>query len=112
MNNYDHAPALNSFAQELLFEKNEKHFWSRLEVLQRTPAELAIAASDPNRGRWVTVVTAGYTHTIHSWTTTDLSLGTSLSKAFLPEAFRTSYSGDPWSFRVFAQVNTMNMWEL
>jgi hypothetical protein len=111
--NYDEASTLHSFGEEFWFHKGPANIWSRLELLQRTPAELAISGyGDENKGRWVTAATLGYTHTLASWEGLNLGLGGSVTKDFLPEGFRAAYGGNPWSGRVFLRLNGMKMWEL
>lgn len=42
--------------------------WGRLEVLQRTAAELEISSvAGQNNGAWVEALTLGYTHAIDQW---------------------------------------------
>lgn len=113
VNGYDHASALNSFAEEFWVRKNTHSIWSRIEVLQRTPAELQIASVDrPDVGRWVTALTIGYTHELASCGEAKLSLGGSVTKDILPGVYRAAYGGDPLTARVFLQLGGMKMWEL
>ncbi|MGZ3650280.1 MAG: hypothetical protein ACXVCK_09845 [Bdellovibrionota bacterium] len=108
--NYDHAASLTSFAGEAWAERNADNLWTRLEVLQRTPAELLIGTS--NQGRWVTVPTLGYTRKIARWEDAALGLGGSLTKDFLPGEIRAAYGGDPWTGKIFLQLSGMKMWDL
>lgn len=112
INNYDNASALNSFAEEFWFHKDHKNIWSRIEVLQRTPAELEIASSFPDSPKWVTAVTIGYTHKIAKWDLADVGIGGSITKDFLPSEFQNAYSGNPLSGKIFIQVGGMKMWDL
>lgn len=112
VNYYDEAAALNSFAEELLIQNGKKNFWSRIERLQRTPNELAIASSNPNDGKWVTAVTLGYTHKIANWDFTEIGLGGSVTKDILPGEYRGAYGGDPLTAKVFLQFGGMKMWNL
>ncbi|MGZ3722479.1 MAG: hypothetical protein ACXVA9_06095, partial [Bdellovibrionales bacterium] len=113
VNQYDHASALNSFAHEAWLHKEAHSIWTRLEFVQRTPAELEITtASEPNRGRYVTALTLGYTHKLGTWDVFDVGLGGSLTKDFLPSEYRTAYGGNPLSGKIFLQLSGMKMWEL
>ena len=111
---YDHASSLNSFAEEFLLHQSQgPNVWGRLEVLQRTPAELLVATSgDSNSGRWVTAATLGYTHDITQAYGVHFGLGASVAKDFLPAEFQGKYGGYPWTGRVFLQVGGMGMWDL
>jgi hypothetical protein len=112
INDYDHASALNSLSEEFWLHKDRKNIWSRIEVLQRTPAQLAISSASPNHPKWVTAATIGYTHKIARWDLADVGLGLSLTKDFLPTEFQSSYSGNPLSGKIFLQVGAMKMWDL
>jgi len=113
INGYDSASALNSFAEEFWLHKGVRNIWGRLEVLQRTPAELEISgSSDANKGQWVTALTLGYTHEVASYGGAKFGLGGSLTKDFLPSDFQSAYGGNPVSGKVFLQVSGMNMWDL
>lgn len=109
---YDHADSLNSFSEEFFFSSGAPNLWGRIEVLQRTPAELGITASDPNTGRWVAALTLDYTHYLWKLPGATLGIGTSVSKDVLPELFASAYGGNPYSGRIFPHVKGMRMWDL
>jgi hypothetical protein len=112
--NFDSA-TLNSFTEEFLFQKDRPHLWGRLEVVQRTPAELEITVpGDPNQGQWVGAVTVGYTHTLlyFAANTMELGLGASVTKDLLPEAYIGPYGGNPWTGKGFLELRGMNMFDL
>jgi hypothetical protein len=110
---YDHATSLSSFGEEFLFRGSGPRIWGRVELLQRTPEELAIPGlPDPASGRWVAAFTAGYTHRLAGWEGAELGLGGSVTKYSLPEDFQATYGGNPWSGRIFLQLSGMHMWEL
>jgi hypothetical protein len=115
VNGYDHAAALNSFAEEFWFHEAADNFWSRFEVLQRTAGQLqsvvADPSADPHAARWVTAATLGYTRNLGAWSALNVSAGGSLTKDFLPSEFRAAYGGDPLSAKVFLQVSGMRMWD-
>lgn len=111
VNGYEHAAALNSFNFESWLSKNSMNIWSRVEVLQRTPAQLDIPVSDKaNQGSWVTAVTIGYTHEIAKWDGVQLGLGGALIKDILPPSFQDSYGGDPISGKIFLQAGGLKTW--
>lgn len=112
VNFYDNTSALNSFAEEFWFHKNKSNIWSRLEVLQRTPAELQITSTTPNDPKWVTALTLGYTHKVANFESSDIGLGASVTKDFLPTDYQSAYSGNPLTGKVFLQVGGMKMWSL
>lgn len=112
INGYDNTPALNSFAEEYCFQKQADSFWGRLEILQRTPAELDIVDDDVNRGRWITAATLGYTRQIGHWDSADLGLGASFTQDYLTGALRSAYGGNPITARVFLQASGKKMWDL
>jgi hypothetical protein len=112
VNNFDQASALQSFAEEFWVHKDVHNFWGRLEVLQRTPAELQITnLGSPNDGRWLTALTLGYTQDIAKWEHADVGFGGSVTKDFLPSDFQAAYSGDSISARVFLQLSGQKMWD-
>jgi hypothetical protein len=110
---YDHAKSLSSFTEEFLFQGPSPRVWGRIEVLQRTPAELAVSTpNNPNSPDWVTALTAGYTHKLASWPdSVELGLGGSVTKDLLPSDFISAYGGNPWSGKIFLQLGGMKMWE-
>jgi len=113
INGYDNAAALNSFTEEFLFRKSARSLWGRVEVLQRTLAELEIdPGHDPDVGHWATAATVGYTHNILKYGSADIGLGASLTKYFLPSVFKDSYGRDPVAGKIFMRVGAMKMWEL
>ncbi len=111
VNGYDDAAALNSFGDEFWIHKDARHFWGRVEHLQRTAGQLEITSATPNSPSWVTALTLGYTHKCWRGSSAEIGVGASVTKDFLPSNFRTAYGGDPVSGRVFVQVNGMKMWD-
>jgi hypothetical protein len=109
---YDHASSLVSFDEEFLFYNGKaSNVFGRIEVLQRTPAELEIDSNDPDSGRWVTATTLGYTHLLARLDGAQLGLGGSVTRDFLPSEYKAAYGGDPWSGKVFLQLSGMRMWD-
>ncbi len=108
---YDHASYLSSFAEEFLFRGDSPRIWGRIELLQRTGAELAIpTVSDPNQGLWVAAFTLGYTHRLASVGGAEVGVGGSVTETVVPGAFNATYGGNPWSGKVFIQLGGMHMW--
>ncbi|HAZ14657.1 MAG: hypothetical protein A2X86_06215 [Bdellovibrionales bacterium GWA2_49_15] len=109
---YDHVSELSSFAQEFWLKGECSRIWSRIEVLQRTAGQLDIPdIVDQDRPRWVEAFTLGYTHALITFTGGEFSLGGSVTKNLVPESFENAYRNDPWSARVFLQIQGMKMWE-
>jgi hypothetical protein len=110
---YDHAKSLSSFTDEFLFQGPKPRIWARIEILQRTPSELAVpTTTDPNSPEWVTALTVGYTHKLASWPDSiELGLGGSVTKDLLPSDFIQAYGGNPWSGKIFLQLGGMKMWD-
>jgi hypothetical protein len=113
ISNYDHAANLNSFTEEFLFKGEASRIWGRFEALQRTPAELQIfnTGNDPNLGQWVFALTLGYTQKITRWDAGELGLGVSVTNDLLPGDFQNSYSGNPWSGKIFLQLSGLKNWD-
>lgn len=113
INFYDNVSALSSVTEEFLFRKKPSSVWGRVEYVQRTASQLAVA-SDPSqeKPRDVYAMTLGYTHDLKKWKSADLALGASITKTFLPSTFETAYAGDPMSGRIFLQLSGMKMWDL
>jgi hypothetical protein len=109
---YDHASSLSSFTGEFLFEAGRPHIWGRIEVLQRTPAELEVTApGNVNEGRWVTALTLGYTHEIIQADSVQIGVGASATKDFLPSEFISAYGSNPWTGKLFVELSGMKMGE-
>jgi len=107
---YAHAASLASFGEEFwLHNSKEMRIFGRLEVIQRTPHELEIAASDPNSGRWVVATTVGYTHAITQIDEGEIGIGASVTKDFLPTDYQGTYGGNPWTGKLFLQFSGMKM---
>jgi hypothetical protein len=109
---YDHADLLASVGQEAwLLNDGRERFFARFELLQRTPRQLSISPrADFDSGRWVANATVGYGHAFYQFEGGELLVGGSASKVFLPDEFRAAYGGEPWSGRIFLQLNGMRMW--
>jgi hypothetical protein len=82
---------LNSILGEANFTNPENALWTRVEILQRTPAELAIQADRENRGRWVSAITLGYTRKIVSVSALDFWVGGSATLTAVPDIFAEAY---------------------
>ncbi len=109
--NHDGTPSAHSFIEEFLFRGVHPRIWGRIEILQRTGAQLQIPSLiDSTMGQWVAAVTLGYTYNLSHWKELDAGLGVSLTKNWLPDDFRPAYGGDPWSAKVFLQIGGMKMW--
>lgn len=111
--NAEHAATLHSFAEEFALQSYTPSFWGRVEVLERMPRELAIMTDgDPNQKFWISAITLGYTHKLASWNRTNLNLGASITENIIPGAFREAYGNNPWSGKIFLQIDGMKMWEI
>jgi hypothetical protein len=103
---YDRASFLNSITGEWSFLDDSNNLWGRVEALQRTPAELAIAQDDT--GRWVGALTLGYTRRVLTLWAFDFSIGGSATASFVPDAFATAYGGNAvFSARLFLEARWM-----
>lgn len=111
---YDHASVLNSFLEEFWIHRDHPNFWGRIEVLERTAAELQIAsASDQNTGQWVAAFTLGYTQNVARIGGTQIGIGGSVTEDLLPSEFADAYgSSHPWTGKIFIQASGMGMWGL
>jgi hypothetical protein len=111
MVDYDHATFLNSFIGEgLLTDDHSNAFWSRLEVLQRTPGELEIASPAPNVGHWAGALTLGVTRRVVSAWGFDFSLGGSSTATVLPPSYVTAYGGSVvFSGKLFLEARFIRM---
>lgn len=110
INQYDHVSALSSFTEEFLFAGDRPRIWGRVELLERTGAELEI--SDSNHPEWVAAFTVGYTERLVSFEGADLGVGGSVTKDLLPGDFIGAYGFNPWSGKIFLQLSGSKMWNL
>ncbi|MGE3262969.1 MAG: hypothetical protein AB7K68_14405 [Bacteriovoracia bacterium] len=111
--NYDHVSTLHSFGKEFLVQRGRANLWGRLELLQRTPEQLALTGvADLHSPRWVAALTLGYTHRLTNWDSGSLGLGGSYTQDLLPRSYRHDYSGNPFSGKIFLQLSGMKMWDL
>ena len=105
INSYDHASALNSFAYETWTRKAATSYWTRAEVLQRTPNELALTGfTDGDSPRWVGAATVGVTRTLANSEHLQLGVGGSLTLDVLPPDDQGTYGGDPVTAKVFLEL--------
>ncbi len=110
VNHYDGAGALRSLLYEAAVNRERSTVWGRIEAVERTPDELLIKQSnDRSVGRWVELLTLGYTHAIFQRDDYEVTIGASASKSFLPIDYQADYGGNPLTARVFAQVSGMKM---
>lgn len=108
--NYDHIGLLRSYGEEFLLRGQNANIWGRAELLQRTAEQLAITnAESLGVPRWVTAATIGYTHIVTRHEGTEWGIGTSVTKDFLPSAFRSAYGGEPWTGKIFIQLSGARM---
>ena len=109
-NYYDHAGALSSWLYEASLSKNKNTIWGRFEAVERTPDELLIAQSNERTtGRYVELITLGYTRTLAQHHDCDFKLGASVTKDFLPIDYQRDYGGNPLTAKIFVQVSGMVM---
>ena len=110
INFYDEIPKLVSLNEEFLFYKKPFNVWGRVEFVQRTAAQLAIAtASDPLAPQDVYAATLGYTHDLPEWESLKFGFGGSVTKVLLPDELEEAYNSDPVSGRIFIQLSGMWM---
>ena len=112
ISNYDGAAWLDSMTGEVLFTDWDNALWGRLEVLQRTPAELEVSPlpADPNAPDWVGALTAGYTRRIVSVGPVDFSAGASGTLNFMTDTFLNAYGGRPIvSGKLFVEARVIKM---
>jgi hypothetical protein len=111
--NNDHASTLHSFGKEFWVQRNNQNLWGRFELLQRTPAELALTGvADIYSPRWVFAGTLGYTQRIANWEAGNLGLGGSFTQDWLPRSYRNDYGGNPRAVKIFLQLSGMKMWDI
>jgi hypothetical protein len=103
-------PNERSLNEEFVFAHESDSFWGRIELVERSRADLEISTDE--QPKWISAFTVGYTRRIAEWSDLELSLGASLTKYVLPAEYHASYNDDPWSELVFLQMSGMKMWEL
>jgi hypothetical protein len=112
ISNYDGASWLDSITGEVLFTDWSNALWGRLEILQRTPAELRVMPlpANPNAPDWVGALTAGYTRKIVALGPVDFSVGASGTLNFMTDTFLNAYGGRPIvSGKLFVEARVIKM---
>ncbi len=110
INFYDEIPKLASVNEEFLFHKKPLNIWGRIEFVQRSAAQLAIATTSDNlAAQDIYAVTLGYTHDLPAWEFLKFGLGGSLTKILLPDKLERAYNADPVSGRLFLQLTGLWM---
>jgi hypothetical protein len=112
ISNYDGASWLDSITGEVLFTDWSNALWGRLEIVQRTPAELRVSPlpAQPNDPDWVGALTAGYTRKIVSVGPFDFSAGASGTLNFMTDTFLNAYGGRPIvSGKLFVEARVIKM---
>lgn len=114
VSHYQGVNLLTSWADEILLESGPDTWFSRLELVERAPGQLAIAgAGDPFIPRPLTSLTLGYERPFYQLTEEQgslaLALGASVSQLWLPTEFQSAYSGNPWTGRVFLRLSGGSM---
>ncbi len=105
---YDHTKFMSAFTAESAVLDRSNTFFSRTEVLQRTPAELLVSGS--HVPEWVAALSIGYTRRIISLWRFDLSGGAEVTTSFLPGNFSPAYGGPVQAtFRVYLEARWMMM---
>jgi len=115
ISNYDDSPWLDAITGEVLFTDWDNALWGRLEMVQRTPAELRVTPlpADPNTPDWVGGLTAGYTRRAVSLGPLDFSVGASGTLNFLTDPFLSAYGGRPiLSGKLFVEARVIKMWDV
>lgn len=99
---------LNSFLEEMSYKfgkLEQNNVFSRFEILQRTPDQLQInMIGDAKKAEWVKALTLGYERSIGSKKGASVFAGGSLTKAFVPTAFKATYGGNPLSAEVHLRI--------
>jgi hypothetical protein len=115
VSNYDATPWLDAITGEVLFTDWDNALWGRLEILQRTPAELRVnpLPMDPNAPDWVGALTLGYTRRAVSLGPLDFSVGASGTLNFVTDTFLNAYGGRPiLSGKLFVEARVIKMWDV
>jgi hypothetical protein len=115
ISNYDGAPWLDAITGEVLFSDGSNLLWGRLEVLQRTPAELRVMPlpANPNDPDWVGALTLGYTRQVVSVGPVDFRVGASGSLGFMTDVFLNAYGERPiLSGKLFVEARAIKMWDV
>jgi len=100
---------LNSFLEEFVYNLGRNNFFGRLEVLQKTPDQLALVVTDQEGSRWVSALSLGYERKVGAPKNVETYVGGSLTQHWTPKDWQYAYGGNPKSYRVFMRLNWMKM---
>jgi len=107
--NYDHVPWLSSLLAEATFSDGSNSPFIRVEVLQRTAAELAV--SDSTAPQWVGALTLGFARRIATLWGFDFNVGATGTLSMLPSDFQPAYGGAGVAVgRLFLEARFVKMW--
>jgi hypothetical protein len=108
--NIDQANYLNSILEEFAFNSERMSIFGRIEVLQRTPNQLAVTGiSDPDTGRWIESLSFGYSHRVAAWDGWELRAGGEVTNDMTPPEYSGIYAGNPFSYKFFFQLGGSQM---
>lgn len=106
-----HDAALNSFLAEAVYQRGKNALYGRAEILQITPAQLAITHG-PTDAKWVEALTIGYERTLLEKDDVSLHAGGSYTQDFVPAQFRPEYGSDPRGLKVYLRLKFDDSWTL
>lgn len=112
ISNYDSTAWLDSFTTEALFTDFDNFLWGRIEVVQRTAAELNVPTTpaEANTPDWVGATTLGYTRKIVSLGPLDFRVGASGTLNWMTDRFLPAYGGRPiLSGKLFVEARLIQM---
>jgi hypothetical protein len=100
-----HSGALNSFLEEVVYQRGNNKIYGRAEVLQITPMQLdLVLASGGTDAKWVKALTAGYERTLFKKDKLSLFVGGSYTQDFVPADFQPAYGSDPGGGKVYLRI--------
>lgn len=103
--NPGHDTALNSFLEEAVYQTGMNKFYGRAEILQNTPEQLEITATNGAvSAKWVKALTLGYERTLIKNAQFTLFAGGSYTKNIVAAAFQDVYGSDPRGVKIYLRI--------
>ena len=100
-----HGASLNSFLEEVVYQRGNNKIYGRAEILQIAPMQLdLVLASGGADAKWVEAFTVGYERTLFKKDELSPLVGGSYTKDLVAAEFQPAYGSDPEGVKVYLRI--------